>query len=887
MDVSNRILSKTGYAINILVGGYFGSQTDVISVGDADSGGTGEARVGILTANPAATLDINGSFKSSSAFLSSSGTVTAGAALDARGLSLFGENGGDIYVTGNSLNCQYNTNAEGYFNLNYGGYHGGTSQFRSINIYDGKNALIARFVGNQAALVVGGTQAATGMILDVQGAARIATLRLYTGAGVGKVPISDAEGNLTLTTPPWSTTTGTVTAVSVVSANGLAGSSSGGATPALTLSCSVTGLLKCDGTTISSASAGTDYASPSQTFYLGTTSIAINRASASIALTGITSIDGSAASATKATNIAGGLGGGIPYQTAAATTTFLALGTSGYVLTAGASAPTYVAQSTLSVGTSAACSGNAATATILATGRNIAGVSFNGSADIAIPLANLSTVSAASPIIDNILRFDGTNWVASSAATASASAGIEFFPDTTDIIVSGTQNDIVIETLNKYPVTTTESVEALSCANNTVVTSAYLYNSAMGRTTLDAGIWGFDFYASVSSTSAGRVSTITNQIYKVSPYTSPTVTITGTGTSRTCTAASGTPFATANIDASATNTTASFVQTPKGLYQITARTSDTVVTILVPSGYTNESAVAFSVWKKLFGVTSPTITNLTTNYGLYSTSSAQAAFTVLATDKMGMLVFGTSNNTTTVNYVYNGTTHYSHFSTPLVTLHNNLSGLQGGTSNEYYHQTSAEYTGTGTGVFVRTSGGTLTNPKLDNTIYDPNGNAIIATATIANAVNFITLNNNTTGNDIAVSASGTDANINLVLNSKGTGSIKTSGRTLPTITTVSDGAGYVCNLALGNEFRITIAADRLAGTTTNYVDGQWWTLEITASGGARTPTFPTSSTGDFAGGSDLPLSGITAIASGKTDVFLWEYRSATNRNELRAYIKGF
>jgi len=51
-----------------------------------------------------------------------------------------------------------------------------------------------------------------------------------------------------------------------------------------------------------------------------------------------------------ATNIAGGAAGSVPYNTASGTTTFLALGTSGYVLTAGASAPAYVAQSTLTAG---------------------------------------------------------------------------------------------------------------------------------------------------------------------------------------------------------------------------------------------------------------------------------------------------------------------------------------------------------------------------------------------------------------------------------------------------------------------------------------------------------------------------------------------------------
>jgi hypothetical protein len=62
-----------------------------------------------------------------------------------------------------------------------------------------------------------------------------------------------------------------------------------------------------------------------------------------------------------ATNIAGGVAGSLPYNTASGSTSFLALGTTNYVLTAGATAPQYVAQSTLSVG-------SATTATNLAGG---------------------------------------------------------------------------------------------------------------------------------------------------------------------------------------------------------------------------------------------------------------------------------------------------------------------------------------------------------------------------------------------------------------------------------------------------------------------------------------------------------------------------------------
>ena len=57
---------------------------------------------------------------------------------------------------------------------------------------------------------------------------------------------------------------GTVTTVSVVSANGLAGTvANATSTPALTLSTTVTGILKGNGTTISAATAGTDYLTPS------------------------------------------------------------------------------------------------------------------------------------------------------------------------------------------------------------------------------------------------------------------------------------------------------------------------------------------------------------------------------------------------------------------------------------------------------------------------------------------------------------------------------------------------------------------------------------------------------------------------------------------------
>jgi hypothetical protein len=71
-----------------------------------------------------------------------------------------------------------------------------------------------------------------------------------------------------------------------------------------------------------------------------------------------------------ATNLAGGTAGATPYQTGPGATTFLPLGTTNYVMTAGASAPQYVAQSTLSVGTAANITGGAANRVVYQTGSN-------------------------------------------------------------------------------------------------------------------------------------------------------------------------------------------------------------------------------------------------------------------------------------------------------------------------------------------------------------------------------------------------------------------------------------------------------------------------------------------------------------------------------------
>ncbi len=85
----------------------------------------------------------------------------------------------------------------------------------------------------------------------------IATTTTIGGISVGSGLSVDASGVLSAS----NTNSGTVTTVSVASANGLAGTvATATTTPAITLSTTVTGMVKGNGTALSAATSGTDYA---------------------------------------------------------------------------------------------------------------------------------------------------------------------------------------------------------------------------------------------------------------------------------------------------------------------------------------------------------------------------------------------------------------------------------------------------------------------------------------------------------------------------------------------------------------------------------------------------------------------------------------------------
>jgi hypothetical protein len=105
-----------------------------------------------------------------------------------------------------------------------------------------------------------------------------------------------------------------------------------------------------------------------------------------------------------ATNLAGGATGSLPYQSAASTTTFLPIGTTNFVLTAGATAPQYVAQSTLTAGAATNLAGGGVNRFPYQTG------------------AGATTFLAAPTVAGSVILWDGSNlgWALGPASSSAA-----------------------------------------------------------------------------------------------------------------------------------------------------------------------------------------------------------------------------------------------------------------------------------------------------------------------------------------------------------------------------------------------------------------------------------------------------------------------------------
>ena len=148
---------------------------------------------------------------------------------------------------------------------------------------------------------------------------------------------------------------------------------------------------------------------------------------------------------------------------------------------------------------------------------------------------------------------------------------------------------------------------------------------------------------------------------------------------------------------------------------------------------------------------------------------------------------------------------------------------------------------TGTGNFVGSNTPTVTTPKIITSILDTNGNIIENLAPIASAVNYIQVQNNATGANPVIFGTGSDTNVALQLNGKGTGGATVQG----TSTNDNATAGYV------GEFVSNIIAAASAVAAPNVTATNVTSISLTAGdwdvwGNVSTSSVPTATTA-FAG----------------------------------------
>jgi hypothetical protein len=286
--------------------------------------------------------------------------------------------------------------------------------------------------------------------------------------------ISITNGAGTITINATDAFVGTVTSVSVVSANGLAGTvANATTTPAITLSTSVTGIVKGNGTALSAASAGTDYVAPGAYTASGLTMATARILGRTTASTGAAEEISVGTGLTLAT---GSLINAAPDQVVSLTgagTTSISGTYPSFTIT---SNDAFVGTVT-SVGGTGTVNGITLTGTVtssgsLTLGGTLSGVSLTTQVSGTLPIANGGTNGTAAPTAGGVAYGTGTAYAVNSAGTSgqvltSAGAGAPTWTTpTTGTVTSVTGTAPVVSSGGATP--------AISMAAATASVNGYL-----------------------------------------------------------------------------------------------------------------------------------------------------------------------------------------------------------------------------------------------------------------------------------------------------------------------------------------------------------------------------------------------------------------------------
>lgn len=226
-------------------------------------------------------------------------------------------------------------------------------------------------------------------------------------------------------------------------------------------------------------------------------------------------------------------------------------------------------------------------------------------------LTSLTDVVIVAPQTNQVLSWNGFEWINSPANSVSEGSGVTYFLTSNDSGITG------YEIMVTAPIVEAETAEYISVINGdcSIIDSYISDASVLGIDLLDGGIWDFNTFASISPIGTGA----------------------------------------------------------------------TYINIHV---YTRDY---LGVESSLF----TTKTGLLTSELplLYTVSSVQPSFTIDPSDRLVFKYEACTDSSidVSVGLYHGGTTNYTHVHTPFNVKHNDLSGIQGGTTDERYHLTEGKY----------------------------------------------------------------------------------------------------------------------------------------------------------------------------------------------------
>lgn len=186
-------------------------------------------------------------------------------------------------------------------------------------------------------------------------------------------------------------------------------------------------------------------------------------------------------------------------------------------------------------------------------------------------------------------------------------------------------------------------------------------------------------------------------------------------------------------------------------------------------------------------------------------------------------------------------------------------------------------------VFNTPTQATIDLPILTDGIQDANGNNLVLISVAASAVNYFNWTNAATGNAPIFAASGSDTNVNLDLDAKGTGEIRFKQAAYSIPVTLSDASTIATDASLTNRFVVTIGASRTLGNPTNAQDNQQivWTVIQDGTGGWNL-TFDTK----FAFGAEITSCAI-ATGANKINFITTIYRQSQDKFYIVGCVTGY